>query len=146
MVSCHWGSQFCSKCQIGIFFRFHRVFGCPRPRLAISRWPVATQRFCLRWEGQGTKGMAGERVVGAETQPSRACQRRASSSSSLVFESPVRSGFLTPRVIDRDRDRSFEIEIGQKTGPNRYGPVFCGLLQLQDRSKPVMVQTGPKPV
>ena len=64
----------------------------------------------------------------------------------VVFESPVRSGFLTPRVIDWDRDRSFEIEIGQKTGPNRYGPVFCGLLQLQDRSKPVMVQTGPKPV
>jgi len=60
----------------------------------------------------------------------------------IVFESPVRSGFLTPRVIDRDQDWSFEIEIGQKTGLNQYGPVFCSLLQLQDRSKLVMVQTG----
>ena len=43
---------------------------------------MATQRFRLQWEGQGTKGMAGEQVVGAETQPSHTCQCRASLSSS----------------------------------------------------------------
>ena len=50
--------------------------------MAISRWPLATQRFHLQWEVQGTKGMAGEQVVGAETQLSRACQHRALSLSS----------------------------------------------------------------
>src|SRR6266545_4075712 len=50
----------------------------------------------------------------------------------------------TPRDIDRNRDRSFKIQIGLKTGPNWYGPVFSGFLRLQDQSEPVMVQTGPK--
>ena len=44
---------------------------------------MATQRFRLPWKVQGTRGTAGEQVVGAETQPSHACQRRALSSSSL---------------------------------------------------------------
>ena len=57
----------------------------------------------------------------------------------LVFESPVRSGFLTPRAIDQDRDQSFKIQIWQKTGPDWYEPVFCGFLRLQDWSKPVTV-------
>ena len=70
--------------------------------------------------------------------------REMSEPNRLVLGSPVRSGFLTPRDMDRDRDRSFEIYIGPKTEPNWYGPVFCGFLRLQDRSKPVMVQTGPK--
>ena len=64
----------------------------------------------------------------------------------VVFESPVRSGFLAPRALDRDRDQSFNSQFVEKTGPNRYGPVLVGLLRLQDRSEPVMVQTGPKPV
>ena len=36
----------------------------------------------------------------------------------LVFGSPVRSGFLTPRAIDRDHNRSFYFRIPKKTGPN----------------------------
>jgi len=44
---------------------------------------------------------------------------------------PVR--FLTLRAIDRDRNRSFYFRIVQKTGPNRYRPVFCGLLRLTNR-------------
>jgi hypothetical protein len=43
-----------------------------------------------------------------------------------VFESPVRSGFLAPRALDRDRDRSLKSEIVKKTGPNRSWSVFCG--------------------
>jgi len=44
---------------------------------------VAKQRFHLWWEGQETKGMAGEQVVGAEIQLSRACQCRMLLLSSL---------------------------------------------------------------
>jgi len=29
MVSSSWGPPFCLKHQIGVFLRFHRVFGCP---------------------------------------------------------------------------------------------------------------------
>ena len=51
----------------------------------------------------------------------------------LVFESPVRSGLLAPSALDRNRNRSFQFQKLQKTGPNRYRPVICGLLRLQDR-------------
>ena len=33
-------------------------------------------------------------------------------------------------------------QIGQKTEPNRYGPVLSGFVQSQDRFRPVPVQTG----
>jgi len=39
-------------------------------------------------------------------------------SGCLVFGSPVRSGLLTPRAIDRNRNRSFLFWILKKTGPN----------------------------
>src|SRR6266508_1810737 len=56
----------------------------------------------------------------------------------LVFGSPVRSGFLTPRVINRNRNRSFYFQIPKKTGPNRCGPVHIGFLRSQDQFKPVL--------
>ena len=62
----------------------------------------------------------------------------------VVFESLVRSGFLAPRALDRDRDWSFKSHIVEKTGPNRCEPVLVGLLWLQDRSGPVLVQTGSR--
>ena len=37
----------------------------------------------------------------------------------VVLESPVRSGLLTLRGLDRDRDRSMEVSEPQKTGPDR---------------------------
>src|SRR5271169_7186690 len=43
--------------------------------------------------------------------------------SSLVFKSPVRSGFLTPRGLDRDQDRSIKFPGPQKTGLDRFRPV-----------------------
>ena len=45
----------------------------------------------------------------------------------VVLGSPVRSGLLTPKGVDRDRDRSSKFEKWQKTGPNRCKPVQCGL-------------------
>src|SRR6266545_7523875 len=60
----------------------------------------------------------------------------------VVFGSPVRSGFLTPRAIDRDRNRSFYFRIPKKTGPNRCGPVHIGFLRLRNRLGPVKVQTS----
>src|SRR5271155_2598204 len=47
----------------------------------------------------------------------------------LVFESPVRSGLLTLRGQDRDRDRSIGLPRLPKTGPNRCRPVYIGFLQ-----------------
>jgi hypothetical protein len=91
-------------------------------------------------------GCVREKVVAAVMFASDATQltQFGDTKAWLVFESPVQSGFLTPRALDRDQ--SFKSEIVTKTGLNRYGLVFVGLLQSQDRSKPVMVQTGPKPV
>jgi len=46
----------------------------------------------------------------------------------VVLESPVRSGFLTPEGLDRDRDRSTFILEVKKTGPDRKKTetaVFC---------------------
>ena len=60
----------------------------------------------------------------------------------VVFESPVRSGFLAPRALDQDQ--SFKSHIVEKTGPNQCELVLVGLLRLQDRSGPVLVQTGSR--
>ena len=60
----------------------------------------------------------------------------------LVFGSPVWSGFLTPRAIDRDRNRSFYFWIPKKTGPNRCGLVHISFLRLRNWLGPVKVQTG----
>ena len=48
----------------------------------------------------------------------------------VVFGSPVLSGFLTPRVIDCNCNRSFYFGIPEKTRPNRCGPVHIGFLRL----------------
>jgi len=45
---------------------------------------VARQRFHLWWEGLGTKGMAGEQVVGAETQPKGALGSKFWTGTQLV--------------------------------------------------------------
>ena len=66
--------------------------------------------------------------------------------SSLVFGSPVWSGLLTPRAMDRNRNRSIYFQFLKKTGPNRYGPVHISFFRLQNRSEPVIVQTGSQPV
>src|SRR6266498_5302443 len=50
----------------------------------------------------------------------------------LVFGSPVRSGLLTPRAIDCNRNWSFHFRILKKTGPNRCGPVHIGFLRLRN--------------
>ena len=36
----------------------------------------------------------------------------------LVFESPVRSGFLTPQGLNRNRNRSTLVPEVKKTGPD----------------------------
>jgi len=64
----------------------------------------------------------------------------------VVFGSPVWSGLLTPRAMDRNRNRSIYFQFLKKTGPNRYGPVHIGFFRLQNRSEPVTVQTGSQPV
>ncbi len=56
----------------------------------------------------------------------------------LVFGSPVRSQFLTPRVLDHNCNRSIYFRIPEKTGPNRCGPVHIGFLRLQNRLRPVL--------
>jgi hypothetical protein len=42
----------------------------------------------------------------------------------VVFKSPVQSGLLTLRDMDRDRDRSTITIKGQKTGLDRLRPIF----------------------
>ena len=51
----------------------------------------------------------------------------------IVFGSLVRSGFLMPQGLNHNRNRSSQFEKCQKTRLNRNRPVFCGLLQLQNR-------------
>ena len=60
----------------------------------------------------------------------------------LVFGSPVRSGLLTPRAIDHNRNRSFHFQILQKTGPNQCGPVHIGFLWLRNWLELVKVQSS----
>ena len=60
----------------------------------------------------------------------------------LVFESPVRSRSFALSALDQDQDRSSQFQNLQKTEPDLCRPVFCGLLRLQDRSKPVQTRTG----
>jgi len=45
----------------------------------------------------------------------------------VVFESPVWSSLLPPRVIDQDQDQSTKVLIPQKTGPDCSRPLFSGL-------------------
>jgi len=59
-----------------------------------------------------------------------------------VFESPVRCSLFVPSTLDRNHNRSFQIEKPQRTGPNCKRLVFCSLLQLQDWFWPVLVLTG----
>ncbi|EDQ98569.1 uncharacterized protein LACBIDRAFT_299166 [Laccaria bicolor S238N-H82] len=49
---------------------------------------------------------------------------------SLVFESPVWSGFLMPRGVNRDRNRSAfspEVKRPDRTAKRPQTTVFCGL-------------------
>ncbi|EDR15452.1 uncharacterized protein LACBIDRAFT_301813 [Laccaria bicolor S238N-H82] len=48
----------------------------------------------------------------------------------LVFESPVRSGFLMPRGVNRNRNRSAfspEVKRPDRTAKRPQTAVFCGL-------------------
>jgi hypothetical protein len=67
--------------------------------------------------------------------------RLFSSSKSLykeiVFESPVRSGFLSSRGLDRDRDRSTPVYRPQKTAQNRHRPVYNGHVRFFAVIRPV---------
>ncbi|EDR10774.1 uncharacterized protein LACBIDRAFT_315543 [Laccaria bicolor S238N-H82] len=48
----------------------------------------------------------------------------------LVFESPVRSGFLMPRGVNRNRNRSAfspEVKRPDRTTKRPQTAVFCGL-------------------
>ncbi|EDR08113.1 uncharacterized protein LACBIDRAFT_297814 [Laccaria bicolor S238N-H82] len=50
--------------------------------------------------------------------------------SSVVFESPVRSGFLMPRGVNRNRNRSAfspEVKRPDRTAKRPQTAVFCGL-------------------
>jgi hypothetical protein len=55
-----------------------------------------------------------------------------------VFKSPVQSGLLTLRDMDRDRDRSTITIKGKKTGLDRSRPLF----RSQPVFGPVLVLTG----
>jgi len=68
--------------------------------------------------------------------------RRLDCQWEVVFGSPVRSGFLTQRAIDQDRNQSIYFQIRKKTGPNRCGPVHISFLRLRNQLQPVKVQTG----
>ncbi|KIM38963.1 hypothetical protein M413DRAFT_75251, partial [Hebeloma cylindrosporum] len=59
-----------------------------------------------------------------------------------VFESPVQSGFLPPRVMDRDRDQSTKVPRPQKTGLDHPGPVQVGFLQSWTGSDHFLVLTS----
>jgi len=102
--------------------------GVARPtKMRVVRLNLANARV----EGVGLQGaMAGTLRF---AKPSTWVLNLANARVEVVFGSPVRSGFLTPRAIDRDRNRSFYFRIVQKTGLNRYRPVFCGLLWLMNR-------------
>ena len=101
---------------------------------------------------QGVLGWLHQRTPAPATDPLRMLNprpytfQRRRKPLHLVFGSPVRSGFLTPRVINRNRNRSFYFRIPKKTGPNRCGPVHIGFLRSQDRLRPVTVLTSLKPV
>ncbi|KIM36075.1 hypothetical protein M413DRAFT_45099, partial [Hebeloma cylindrosporum] len=47
----------------------------------------------------------------------------------VVLESPVQSGFLPPRAMDRDRDRSTKVPRPQKTGLDCSELVQVGFLR-----------------
>jgi hypothetical protein len=85
-----------------------------------------------------------ERRSEAQLRVSEAFQPdlEVASDAQLVFGSPVRSGLLTPRAFNRDRNRSFYVGFPKKTGPNRCGPVHIGFLRLRNRLGPVKVQTS----
>jgi hypothetical protein len=46
--------------------------------------------------------------------------------ASIVFKSPVKSGFLTPKGATVDRNRSKPLPILRGPQPNRIGPVLFG--------------------
>jgi hypothetical protein len=55
----------------------------------------------------------------------------------LVFSSPVKSGFLTPKWATVDRNRSKPLPILRGPQPNRRGPVLFGSVAPEDRLRPV---------
>jgi hypothetical protein len=64
----------------------------------------------------------------------------------LVLESPVQSGFLTPKGSDRDQDRSaFVLEL-KKTRLDRKKTEDRSLLQSLDQSWSRLVITSSRPV
>ena len=66
--------------------------------------------------------------------------------SELVFESPVRSGFLTPQGLNRDRNRSTLFPEVKKTGLDRKKTTDCGFNRSLDWSRSAPVLTSLRPV
>jgi hypothetical protein len=62
---------------------------------------------------------------------------RSSPVLGLVFSSPVKSGFLTPKWATVDRNRSKPLPILRGPQPNRRGPVLFGSVAPEDRLRPV---------
>jgi hypothetical protein len=87
---------------------------------------VKEERNCRAGQELPAKGMA--HVPGGKGAGEGSAERDEERALSLVLESPVRSGFLTPRGLDRDWDRSIKVLGPPKNGPDRLGPVFCSLL------------------
>ncbi|EDR00316.1 uncharacterized protein LACBIDRAFT_314462 [Laccaria bicolor S238N-H82] len=58
------------------------------------------------------------------------CDKTPANASLLVFESPVQSGFLMPRGVNRNRNRSAfspEVKRPDQTAKRPQTAVFCGL-------------------
>ena len=64
----------------------------------------------------------------------------------VVFESPVRSGFLTPQGLNRNRNRSALSPEVKKTGPDRKKTADRGFNRSLDRSQSAPVLTGLRQV
>jgi len=64
--------------------------------------PVSAHYGCVEAQGRGTLH----------------CHMMIWLKGSVWKSGPVRSGFLTPRAIDQDRNWSFYFRISKKTGPN----------------------------
>ena len=63
-----------------------------------------------------------------------------------MFESPVRSGFLTPQGLNRNHNRSAIFPEVKKTGPDRKKTADRGFNRSLDRSQSAPVLTGLRQV
>jgi hypothetical protein len=90
-----------------------------------------------KYVGVGNDGMAGMYL----TYPSPTLtfpEKEYLTNQHIVFKSPVKSGFLTPKGATVDRNRSKPLPLLGGPQPNRIGPVLFGSVAPQ---RPV--GTGP---